>query len=131
MYRTCELVLINKVDLPPHLEVDLEELLANIDAVHPAVETMWSALAPARASRSGALAGGAGDPARRRGGDVSRTVTEPRRSCWRAAWLSAETAGGRLYERESAHIAELCHAVAERCARGGRLLACACSPAGL
>jgi D-sedoheptulose 7-phosphate isomerase len=27
-------------------------------------------------------------------------------------------------------IAELCHAVAERCARGGRLLACACSPAG-
>ena len=40
MYRTCELVLINKVDLLPHLEVDLEELLANIDAVHPAVETI-------------------------------------------------------------------------------------------
>ena len=40
MYRTCELVLINKVDLLPHLEVDLEELLANIDAVHPDVETM-------------------------------------------------------------------------------------------
>ena len=39
MYRTCELVLINKVDLLPHLEVDLEELLANIDAVHPDVET--------------------------------------------------------------------------------------------
>jgi len=40
MYRTCELVLINKVDLLPHLEVDLEELLANIDAVHPGVETL-------------------------------------------------------------------------------------------
>jgi len=40
MYRTCELVLINKVDLLPHLEVDLEEVLANIDAVHPGVETM-------------------------------------------------------------------------------------------
>jgi hydrogenase nickel incorporation protein HypB len=40
MYRTCELVLINKIDLLPHLEVDLEELLANIDAVHPDVETM-------------------------------------------------------------------------------------------
>ena len=40
MYRTCELVLINKVDLLPHLEIDLEEVLANIDAVHPGVETM-------------------------------------------------------------------------------------------
>jgi hydrogenase nickel incorporation protein HypB len=40
MYRTCELVLVNKLDLLPHLEVDLEELLANIDAVHPDVETM-------------------------------------------------------------------------------------------
>jgi hydrogenase nickel incorporation protein HypB len=33
-------VLINKVDLLPHLEVDLEELLANIDDVNPGVETM-------------------------------------------------------------------------------------------
>ncbi len=40
MYRTCELVLINKVDLIPHLEVDLDELRANIDAVHPDVETL-------------------------------------------------------------------------------------------
>jgi len=40
MYRTCELVLITKVDLLPHLEVDREELLASIDAVHPDVETM-------------------------------------------------------------------------------------------
>ena len=40
MYRTCELVLINKIDLAPHLEVDLEELLGNIDTVHPDVETM-------------------------------------------------------------------------------------------
>jgi D-sedoheptulose 7-phosphate isomerase len=39
-------------------------------------------------------------------------------------------AGAQLFERESERIAELCHAVAERCARGGRLLACATSPAG-
>src|SRR3954471_17774264 len=40
MYRTCELVLINKVDLLPHLDVDLDELLANIEAVHRGVETL-------------------------------------------------------------------------------------------
>src|ERR1700755_506568 len=40
MYRTCELVLVNKVDLLPHLDFDLERLLYNIDQVHPDVETI-------------------------------------------------------------------------------------------
>ena len=40
MFRTCELVLINKVDLLPHLEFDLDQLLYNVDQVHPDVETM-------------------------------------------------------------------------------------------
>jgi hydrogenase nickel incorporation protein HypB len=40
MFRTCELVLINKVDLLPHLEFDLERLLYNLDQVHPGVERM-------------------------------------------------------------------------------------------
>src|SRR5205085_7716394 len=40
MFRTCDLVLINKLDLMPHLEVDLERLLHNLDAPHPAVEPM-------------------------------------------------------------------------------------------
>ena len=35
-----------------------------------------------------------------------------------------------FFEDHAARIAELCHAVAERCARGGRLLACAASAAG-
>src|SRR5213592_2099986 len=38
MFRTCELVLINKVDLLPHLELDVERLLRNLDAVNPGVE---------------------------------------------------------------------------------------------
>ena len=38
MFRTCELVLINKIDLLPHLDFDLERLLANLDTVHPDVE---------------------------------------------------------------------------------------------
>jgi hydrogenase nickel incorporation protein HypB len=40
MFRTCELVLINKIDLLPHLEFDLQKLLYNIDQVHPDVETI-------------------------------------------------------------------------------------------
>jgi hydrogenase nickel incorporation protein HypB len=40
MFRTCELVLINKIDLLPHLDFDLERFLYNLDAVHPEVERM-------------------------------------------------------------------------------------------
>jgi hydrogenase nickel incorporation protein HypB len=40
MFRACELVVVNKVDLLPHLDVDVERLLANIEAVHPDVRTM-------------------------------------------------------------------------------------------
>jgi hydrogenase nickel incorporation protein HypB len=40
MFRACELVVINKVDLLPHLDIDVERLLANVEAVHPGVETM-------------------------------------------------------------------------------------------
>src|SRR4051812_5188370 len=40
MFRTCDLVLVNKVDLLPHLDFDLERLLHNLDAVHPGVERM-------------------------------------------------------------------------------------------
>jgi hydrogenase nickel incorporation protein HypB len=38
MFRSCELVLINKLDLLPHLEIDLDRLLYNIDAVNPGVK---------------------------------------------------------------------------------------------
>jgi hydrogenase nickel incorporation protein HypB len=38
MFRACELVLINKVDLLPHLDFDLEKFLYNLDAVNPGVE---------------------------------------------------------------------------------------------
>ena len=61
---------------------------------------------------------------------MSRTITEPAAELLARGLAARREAGGRLYESESARIAELCHAVAERCARGGRLLACACSPAG-
>ncbi|HWE82891.1 MAG TPA: hydrogenase nickel incorporation protein HypB [Gaiellaceae bacterium] len=37
MFRACELVIINKIDLLPHLELDLEKLLRHLDAVNPGV----------------------------------------------------------------------------------------------
>ncbi len=40
MFRTCELVLVNKIDLLPHLDVDLDRLISNIDTVHPDVPRM-------------------------------------------------------------------------------------------
>jgi hydrogenase nickel incorporation protein HypB len=38
MFRACDLVLVNKIDLLPHLNVDLGRLLYHVDAVHPGVE---------------------------------------------------------------------------------------------
>ena len=40
MFRTCDLVLVNKVDLLPHLDYDLDRFLHNLDAVHPGVPRM-------------------------------------------------------------------------------------------
>ncbi len=37
MFRACELVLVNKIDLLPHLDFDLDTFLYNLDAVHPGV----------------------------------------------------------------------------------------------
>jgi hydrogenase nickel incorporation protein HypB len=37
MFRACELVVVNKIDLLEHLDYDLDKLLYNIDAVHPDV----------------------------------------------------------------------------------------------
>jgi hydrogenase nickel incorporation protein HypB len=41
MFRACELVLINKVDLLPHLDVDVDRLLGNLETVNPGVRHMF------------------------------------------------------------------------------------------
>jgi hydrogenase nickel incorporation protein HypB len=38
MFRACELVLINKIDLLAHLDFDLEKFLYYLDQVHPGVK---------------------------------------------------------------------------------------------
>jgi hydrogenase nickel incorporation protein HypB len=40
MFRACELVVINKIYLLPHLDVDVDRLLANLDAVNPGAARM-------------------------------------------------------------------------------------------
>ena len=40
MFRTCDLVLVNKIDLLPHLDYDLDRFLYNLDQVHPDVPRM-------------------------------------------------------------------------------------------
>ena len=42
MFRACELVVVNKLDLMPHLEIDVELLRYNIDAVNPGVRILFA-----------------------------------------------------------------------------------------
>jgi hydrogenase nickel incorporation protein HypB len=38
MFRACELAVVNKIDLLPHVDVELETLLYNLQVVHPGME---------------------------------------------------------------------------------------------
>jgi hydrogenase nickel incorporation protein HypB len=40
MFRTCELVVVNKIDLLPHLDFDLDRFLQNLEQVNPEVRHM-------------------------------------------------------------------------------------------
>ncbi len=40
MFRACELVLVNKIDLLPHIDFDLGKFLYHLEQVHPGVERM-------------------------------------------------------------------------------------------
>ena len=66
MFRACELVLVNKIDLLEHLDFDLDLFLHHLDAVHPGVPRMlvsgrtgegvdaWRSWLVALATRAGA-----------------------------------------------------------------------------
>ncbi len=40
MFRACELVVVNKIDLLPHVDFDVDRFLANLDQVNPGAETL-------------------------------------------------------------------------------------------
>ena len=78
MFRACELVLINKIDLLPHLDFDLDKFLYNLDAVHPGVERMLvSARTGEGVERVARVAGARGDA--RGGARLTQRARERRR----------------------------------------------------
>ena len=66
MFRACELVVVNKLDLLPHLDFDLDRFLANLDAVHPGVEHMLVSARHRRGDRRVARVARRGPGPRRR-----------------------------------------------------------------
>jgi hydrogenase nickel incorporation protein HypB len=40
MFRTCSLVVLNKIDLLPHVDFDVDQFLANLDQVNPDAEVL-------------------------------------------------------------------------------------------
>ena len=87
MFRTCELVVVNKIDLLPHLDFDLDRLLANLDAVNPGVRTV---LVSARTGE-GVEEVARGWRARRPAGPTAGVTAgrQPWRAGWTRCWLAA------------------------------------------
>ena len=85
MFRACELVVVNKLDLLPHLDFDLDRFLANLDAVHPGVEHM---LVSARTGE-GSTRGASGSPRSR------PAPPPPRRRRRRLRWARRPPPGYR------------------------------------
>ena len=57
MFRSADLVLVNKMDLLEHLDFDLEQFLGNLDAVNPGVERVLTSAARVGRGRVVLLAG--------------------------------------------------------------------------
>ena len=137
MFRACELVIVNKIDLLPHLDFDLDRFLDNVDDGQPRRRDdagqrphRRGRRRVARLARRGPGPGPGDRLTQRAGGDAMTAAT--------AAGL-----GGRVdellahrdrrqrdfFEAEAERLARCCHAMAERFARGGRLVALGRSPA--
>ena len=54
MFRAADVVVVNKIDLLPHLDVDLDRLLANVDAVNPTARIIRASVRTGREWTSGA-----------------------------------------------------------------------------
>ena len=113
MFRACELVLVNKVDLLPHLDIDLDRCSPTSTPCIPTSPTHGRQ----RAHRRGRRRSGGDWLARaRRARAAARRRVTPRRpptraaSCVERAWPRARDASGALLRAEAGRIAALCHA---------------------
>ena len=126
MFRTCEVVLVNKIDLLPHLDFDLDRFLHNVEKVNPGRRAHAGQRAHRRGRRGMARVAGAGGRARRGAGMTQTVELGARRGADRAPHARPTR---RSSSRRPSRIARLCHRMAERFARGGRLIALGSSPA--
>ena len=125
MFRACELVLINKIDLLPHLDFDLDKFLYHLDAVHPGVERILVS------ARTGEGIDEWRDwlGRRRRAGGGHRLTNALGSDVLERALAERTRANAEFFDAEAERLARLCHRMAERFARGGRLIAVGRSPA--
>ena len=107
MFRACELVILNKVDLLPHVDFDVSKWSERLETVHPGVVVDVGERAHGRGrGRVPRLARrAAGTP---HGGGVTQERTRANRE---------------FFTAESARLAAVCDEMAQRFGRGGRLLA--------
>ena len=128
MFRACELVLVNKVDLLPHLDFDLDRFLHNLDKVNPGAERMlMSARTGEGVERFGEWL--AAIPRARGSAGVTEALRSAPDQLLEDLLERRTAANARFFEAEAERIARLCHRMAERFARGGRLVALGHSPA--
>ena len=112
MFRACELVVLNKIDLLPHVDFDVDKWAQRLQTVHPGVPYAAGERAHGRGrGRVPRLARGAAGAAH--GGGVTPERTR---------------ANGEFFAAESERLAALCDEMALRFLRGGRLLAVGESP---
>ncbi len=131
MFRACELVVVNKIDLLPHLDFDLDRFLYNLDAVNPGrgahagqrSDGRRSRRVPRLAGRRHAAAPAGG------GGRVNAPTHAVAAGSYEAALAARTAANAEWFPAEAERLARLCHRMAERFARGGRLIALGSSPA--
>ena len=63
MFRTCPLVVINEIDLLPHVDFSIDRFLANLDQVNPDAETLQVSARTGRGIEAGGVDGDrAGEP---------------------------------------------------------------------
>ena len=134
MFRACELVVVNKIDLLPHLDFDLDRLLANVDAVNPGGASDPDQRPHRRGRRRVARVAGRRARARRGAGLIGGTCAWARRRGRARAAGSTSCSPPRSRPTSASSrarpsaLARCCHPMAERFARGGRLVAFGRSP---
>ena len=121
MFRACELVLINKVDLLPHLDFDLDKFLYNLDVGPPGRGAHGGEREDRRGHRRVARLADAASAAPVEAPRVTQAVDSDALVARR--WPSARARTREFFDAEAERLARLCHRMAERFARGGRLIA--------